>query len=122
MAEFAEVVLNLPVDRAFTYRIPEALRDRVRPGVRVGVPFGSRELSGYAVRLADQAAFPRIKDIRSAQEEVTADERLLGLTRWVAERYACSWGEALAAAIPAGVKKASPSRMLRLVSAGDGEG
>jgi primosomal protein N' (replication factor Y) len=121
MAEFAEVVLNLPVDRAFTYRIPETLRERVRPGVRVDVPFGSREMSGYAVRLADRASFPRIKEIRSAQEEVTADARLLELTQWLAARYACSWGEALAAAIPSGVKKSSPARMLRLVSAGTGD-
>ncbi len=122
MAEFAEVVLNLPVDRAFTYRIPEALRDRVRPGVRVDVPFGSRQTSGYVVRLADRASFPRIKDIAAAQEQVTADERLLELTKWIAARYACSWGEALAAAIPSGVKKARPGRMLRLVSVGAGEG
>ena len=39
MAEFAEVVLNLPIDRAFTYRIPGPLRGVVRPGVRVRVPF-----------------------------------------------------------------------------------
>jgi primosomal protein N' (replication factor Y) len=121
MAEFAEVVLNLPVDRAFTYRIPEGLRDRVRPGVRVDVPFGPRQLSGYAVRLADRATFPRIKDIVAAQEHVTANENLLELTQWIAGRYACSWGEALAAAIPSGVKKSSPGKLIRLISAGEGE-
>jgi primosomal protein N' (replication factor Y) len=121
MAEFAEVILNLPVDRAFTYRIPEALRDRVRPGVRVDVPFGPKQLSGYAVRLADTATFPRIKEIIAAQDQATADENLLGLTRWIAGRYACSWGEALAAAIPSGVRKSGPGKLVRLVSAGDGE-
>ena len=59
MAEFAEVVLNLPVDRAFTYRIPEALRDRVRPGVRVDVPFGPRQTSGTVVRLAIETGTER---------------------------------------------------------------
>jgi primosomal protein N' (replication factor Y) (superfamily II helicase) len=122
MAEFAEVVLNLPVDRAFTYRIPEPLRDLVRPGVRVNVPFRNRAENGYVVRLADRAEFPRIRDIVSAQEDVTADERLLDLSKWIAARYACSWGEAVAAMIPSGVKKARPGRMLRLVSAGSGDG
>ncbi len=122
MAEFAEVVLNLPIDRAFTYRIPEALRGRVRPGVRVTVPFRNRSEGGYVVRVADTASFPRLKDITGADEDVTADERLLDLARWMADRYACSWGEAVAAAIPSGVKKASPGKFVRLISAGEGEG
>jgi primosomal protein N' (replication factor Y) len=121
MAEFAEVVLNLPVDRAFTYRIPPLLQPLVRPGVRVDVPFRTRQESGYVVRLSDRADFPKIKDILSTQNEVTADEPLRELARWIAERYACSWGEALAAAIPSGVKKASPGRLVRLISAGAGE-
>ena len=69
MSEFAEVVLNLPVDRSFTYRVPPALRDIVRPGVRVKVPFGPREQSGYVVKLADSATFPRIKDLKEASDE-----------------------------------------------------
>ena len=28
------------VDRPYTYAVPENLTDRVRPGVRVAVPFG----------------------------------------------------------------------------------
>jgi len=120
VAEFAEVVLNLPVDRSFTYRVPPQLRDSVRPGVRVKVPFGAREQSGYVVGLADSASFPRIRDLKEATDEVLADARLLELTRWVAARYACSWGEALHAAIPSGVKTKNPGQILRLISAGTG--
>jgi primosomal protein N' (replication factor Y) len=121
VSEFAEVVLNLPLDRSFTYRIPSALRDVVRPGVRVKVPFGPREQAGFVVRLADTATFPRIKDLREATDEILADGTLLDLTRWVASRYACSWGEALNAAIPSGVKTKNPGQVLRLLSAGAGE-
>jgi len=121
VAEFAEVVLNLPLDRSFTYRVPLPLRDQIRPGVRVKVPFGPREQTGYVVKLADSASFPRIRDLKEASDEVLADERLLELTRWVASRYACSWGEALNAAIPSGVKTKSPGQFLRLLSAGAGE-
>ena len=64
MSEFAEVVLNLPVDRSFTYRVPPALREVVRPGVRVKVPFRSGDQNGYVVKLADSATFPRIKDLK----------------------------------------------------------
>ena len=121
MSEFAEVVLNLPLDRSFTYRVPPALREIVRPGVRVTIPFGPREQHGYVVRLADTATFPRIKDIKEASDEILADDRILELTRWVASRYACSWGEALNAAIPSGVKTKNPGQIIRLISAGAGE-
>jgi primosomal protein N' (replication factor Y) len=120
VSEFAEVVLNLPLDRSFTYRVPPSLRDQVRPGVRVKVPFGPREQTGYVVTLADHASFPRIKDLKEASDEVLADARILELTRWVASRYACSWGEALNAAIPSGVKTKNPGQVIRLVSAGAG--
>jgi primosomal protein N' (replication factor Y) len=119
--EFAEVVLNLPLDRSFTYRVPVALRDSVRPGMRVKVPFGPREQTGYVVRLADSASYPRIKDLKEASDEVLADERLLELTRWVASRYACSWGEAINAAIPSGVKTKNPGQVIRMIAAGTGE-
>src|SRR5262245_50094914 len=97
------------------------MRDAVRPGVRVKVPFGPREQTGYVVKLADSATFPRIKDLKEASDEVLADERLLELTRWVASRYACSWGEAINAAIPSGVKTKNPGQVLRMISAGAGE-
>jgi primosomal protein N' (replication factor Y) len=121
MSEFAEVVLPLPLDRPFTYRVPPALRPQVRPGVRVLVPFGPRTLSGFVVALKDRADFPRIRDLRQATDEVLADGRTLELTRWVARRYACSWGEALQAAIPAGARVKDPGRTLRFVEAGSGE-
>jgi primosomal protein N' (replication factor Y) len=121
VAEFAEVVLNLPVDRSFTYRVPPAFRDLVRPGVRVKVPFGPREQTGYVVKLADSASYPRIKDLKETGDEILADERLLELTRWVASRYACSWGEALNAAIPSGVKTKNPGQIIRLITLGAGE-
>jgi len=120
VSEFAEVVLNLPLDRSFTYRVPPLLRERVRPGVRVKVPFGPREQTGYVVQLADHATFPRIKDLKDASDEVLADDRILQLTRWVASRYACSWGEALNAAIPSGVKTRNPGQVIRLIGPGAG--
>ena len=121
MSEFAEVVLNLPVDRSFTYRVPAAMQAVVRPGVRVKVPFGPRDQQGFVVRLADSATFPRIKDLKETSDEVLADERILELTRWVAARYACSWGEALNAAIPSGVKTKNPGQVIRMIAAGQGE-
>jgi primosomal protein N' (replication factor Y) len=121
MADYAEVVFNLPVDRAFTYRIPPQLRPLALPGVRVKAPFRNRQEHGTIVRVLDHTEVPHLKEIAEAMEEAVADERLLDLTRWVADRYACSWGEALMAALPAGVRNKTGARMVRLISAGHGE-
>ncbi len=36
---------------------------------------------------------------------------MLDLTRWMARYYACTWGQALDAVVPAGVKKQAGTRV-----------
>ena len=57
---FAHVALPLPLAAPYTYRIPEALGDRVLPGARVVVPVRPRELIGIVLEIDDAApAEPR---------------------------------------------------------------
>src|SRR4051794_8641621 len=48
---FAEVVFDRPLDHAYTYGIPESLRDGVQVGKRVLAPFGrgDKPTIGYCV-------------------------------------------------------------------------
>lgn len=102
---FARVAMNLPVDRVFDYRIPLHLEGDVVPGRRVFVPFGPRKMVGYCTDLAERSEIPKVKDIiRVLDEGPLLTPSMLALTRWVAERYVCGWGEALEAALPAGVR------------------
>ncbi len=53
MDKFAQVLVPLPLNATFTYRIPPHLADAVRPGHRVIVPFGSKKFyTGIVVALA----------------------------------------------------------------------
>jgi primosomal protein N' (replication factor Y) len=115
---YAGVVFNRPVDQVFTYRVPPRLGGAVRRGQRVRVPLGrgSQPAIGYCVRL--DAAPPaglapaRIKDVLDALDDPPLiDAAMLELTRWLAGYYACSWGQALDAAVPAGVKKQAGTRV-----------
>jgi len=136
--EVAHVALPVPLRQTFTYRVPPALRGRVRPGVRVRVPFGARKLVGVCVSVEPEApppppalapapapapatptlfgdisapapaAAPRgaWKDVEKVLDAAPAlSAALLELTRFVAEYYRCSWGEALEAALPGSVKR-----------------
>ncbi len=106
---FAEVLLPLPVQSLFTYRIPPALQKQVIPGVRVIVPFGEkRSFTGLVRRLAGQPPQDFApKDI----EQVLDPSPLVGETHfrfweWMASYYLCSPGEVMNAALPAGLKPA----------------
>ncbi|MDD3905601.1 MAG: primosomal protein N' [Candidatus Omnitrophica bacterium] len=110
MPKFAEIAVALPVDRTFHYAIPEALSNDIAVGKRVFVPFQNRATVGYCVGLCDVADVKDVKAIISIiDKEPLLSEEMLKLTRWVKENYFCSWGEAIAAVIPAGIKKGKES-------------
>lgn len=108
--EFVEVALPLPLRQTFTYRLPLGLRENVKTGARLLVPFGKRQLTGYAValhlRLSDDVEIEpdAIKDaLELIDEEPLITEEILKLTQWTADYYASSWGEVLKASLPAGI-------------------
>ncbi len=110
----AEVVFNLPLERPYTYSIPDPLRDLIKAGQRVKAPLGrgNRSVIGYcvAVRPADsnQRTLKPIEELLDT--EPLLDPRMLDLTRWIGERYLCGWGQVLDSVIPAGVRKKSGTR------------
>jgi len=115
---FAQIALNLPLADTFDYAVPAAIGERLRLGARVGVPFGRRRLIGYCVRFLDAPTIDpaRVKPIDAlVDEEPLVDAAMLDLTRWIADYYGCSWGEALEAALPAGVRHAVTSRTIQIV-------
>ena len=115
---FAEVALPLPIDHPFTYGIPPRLGVPLRVGHRVKVPFRARELSGFVVDFPKHPPPMEIRDIKSiAEPEPLLDEKLLELGRWVADTWLCSWGQALDAMVPAGVKRATVRRTIAVARA-----
>ncbi len=107
---FVEIALPLPLRQTFTYRLPSGLRDDIKIGARVLVPFGNRRLTGYAVGLSDeldpaleieQEAIKEI--IELLDEEPLLTEEILQLARWTADYYLSAWGDVLKASLPAGI-------------------
>jgi len=103
--------LPLPLDRPFTYAIPPSLQDRAAKGMRAVVPIRTRIETGYIVDLADTASVEGIRPIVDLPDERPVfSEELLTLTRWIADYYCSSWGEALQCAVPAGIQIRSKLR------------
>jgi len=102
-AGYAEVVLPVPVSRAYTYQIPDALRDRVVPGARVVVPVRRGKVIGVvsAVVSDRSSVVGDIKPISSAPDEQPAlSPALLELGHWISDYYGAPLGLALRAILP----------------------
>lgn len=108
---FAEVALPLPLDRLFTYAIPDALKSRAYPGMRVIVPLRNKLETGYIVSLSAVSpveAPRRIIDVPDRDPVFAPD--MIRLCQWIAGYYCCSLGEALQTAVPAGLKMRTTMR------------
>lgn len=116
--QYVEVAIALPVRKLFNYRVPCGLSCLAAVGKRVWAPFGSRKVVGYIVGFVDSPPVADIKDILDVIDvrDPVIDNDLLELTRWMAEYYRTSWGEAIAAALPAPLRNgkiaAKPRRPL----------
>ena len=103
MSHFIDVILPIPVERAFTYRVSEAEYNFILPGMRVAVPFGKSKIYAGIVKKAHLTA-PTVyeaKEIEHILDEtplVTEDQ--LKLWSWIASYYMCTEGEVMRAALP----------------------
>jgi primosomal protein N' (replication factor Y) len=115
IAAFAEIALPVAVHGTFTYAIPDGLRDAVRLGSRVEVPFGAKLTTGFVVGLLDDTSVEKVKPIRSVldDEEPALTREIIDLCRWGAEYYIAPLGEMLRVALPANMS-ARGKREIRL--------
>jgi len=117
---YADVAVNRPLRCEFTYAVPASLRGEIAPGVRVAVPFGPRREVGVVTLLRTSTDVPadKLKSIaRVLDTEARIAPELFELTRWMSSYYACSWGEALAAVMPAAMKKESAGQRVSWIEA-----
>lgn len=105
----AEVVLNAfsgATDNIYHYIVPENIREYVRVGVRVFVPFGrgNKLLEAYVLSLVDYSDYDNLKEIDSIEDTYSYfDEKAVELIKFMVHRYFSSYISAIKAVIPVGV-------------------
>ena len=125
---YADVILDIThanVDRPFTYAVPEEMKDTVRPGMPVRLPFGNgnRVRTGYVIALYETA--PEVPwDLKTilgpAEKQVRAEASLVTLALWMHEHYGCMLSQALKTVMP--VKSRVKKRKTKTPSALPGDG
>jgi len=99
MPEFCDVALAVPLDMAFTYRVPAEAAPVV--GGRVLVPFRQQRMTGIVVELHDRKPSVTAKKIISVLDPAPVlDEKLLRLGRWIADYYLAPIGEVFRTMLP----------------------
>jgi primosomal protein N' (replication factor Y) (superfamily II helicase) len=112
---FADVILPLPFDNRFTYRVPLAFQTQIKTGIRVIVQFGKRKFFSALICKVHQnepVGEFEIKEIEAVlDEEPVVGEKQFRLWDWMANYYCCTIGEVYKAALPSGLKLESQTKI-----------
>ena len=114
MAQFADVILPLPLDGTFTYNLPKSFSNLVQVGCRIIVPFGTTKFySAIVVKLHDTIPSYTTKDATELLDSspIVTDKQLK-LWKWIADYYLCTVGDVYKAALPSGLKLESESSVM----------
>ena len=87
-----------PLDREYEYMIPLDLREPMKLGILVVVPFGRSNVPKMAVVTGFSETSERsvVKSVeRIAEYPIELSEEMLSLCEFIAERYFCSVGSEL---------------------------
>jgi primosomal protein N' (replication factor Y) len=122
---FAEVIINnkcKETDKIFHYAVPDGLRDKIKPGCRVIVPFGisNKHVEAYVIGLTEQVDIPikRIKQVSTLMDESPLiPPKMLKLVEWMKEKYICFYIDALQTVIPTPIRTKS-TNIVELVEEG----
>ena len=99
--QLADVALPVPLGRALTYAIPDALAARVVAGSRVLVPLGPRRALGVVLAVREGEPPPKVRAILGApDEEPAVPVDLLEFLRELSSYYLAPLGEVLRLALP----------------------
>ncbi len=123
---YANIIIDIShekVDRAFQYKIPDALKGKIEEGMCVQIPFGTgnRLRQGYVVEVTDKAQFPdekqkMIAKIMTGSMPVEADA--IRLAAWMKENYGSTMIAALKTVLPVkqAMKPKEKKKIVRLLS------
>lgn len=124
--KYANIIINIShesVDRPFSYRIPQELREKITIGTSVSVPFGmgDRLRKGIVVGFSDSIDYPeeKVKEIVSVSDkDISLNDSRIGLAAWIKSNYGGTFSAALKTVLPVKqrIKQLVPKVLVRSVS------
>lgn len=126
---FIEVILPLSLPKTYTYKVPPHLQENIQVGKRVEVQFGKKKNYSAIIQSISHDNLPNSvlsninkndlksgftpKNIISVLDEYPIVNPIqLKHWQWISEYYLCTKGEVLNAALPAGLKLSSETKII----------
>ncbi|QRN86235.1 primosomal protein N' [Clostridia bacterium] len=113
-AQILTNVNNRKLDRFFTYRVPEKLKNSVKKGSKVEIVFSGRILQGFVIALSEETEYTgTILDIRDVvRDDLVLSENQIDLAYWLADESFISLAKAFATIFPSvGIGRKDRKRM-----------
>lgn len=111
---FVDVILPVPLNRLFTYEVPADLIDSLAHGKRVIVQFGQRKYYSaiiFSIHSHQPEQYKTKEIIAVLDDKPVVNSFQLKFWEWIASYYMCSLGDIMKAALPAGLKLESETRV-----------
>lgn len=112
---FVDLIFPFALPQVFTYSVPEEYQSEVIPGMRVAVQFGARRMySALIYKIHNQQPFEyETKEILAVLDSNPVVFPVqYSFWKWISEYYLCSLGEVMKAALPAGLKLESETKLM----------
>ena len=104
----AEIVFPIPLDKSFSYEIPDNLKSSQVINRRVKASFGNRILIGYCIALKENFTPQPKKQLKKIlevlDEKPVITDEMNKMSNWLSKTYLCSVGEALSVIVPVSLK------------------
>ena len=102
---FAEVIINSnakDLNKVFDYIVPNDMKDKIKVGTRVFVPFGKGEKleDGFIINLKSKSEFAN-KEIAKIEGEFLSEDKIV-LAKLMARKYFCNVSDCIRLMLPPG--------------------
>jgi len=109
---FADILLPLSLEKTYTYRIPEELKEEAVPGKRVVVQFGKKKIyAGIILRLGERppAGYEARYILHILDDKPLLGDDDLRFWEWLSNYYMGNPGDIMSLALPAALRLQSES-------------
>ena len=104
-----EVLVELKakkIDKTFTYLVPEKLKDKVKIGIRVLVPFGKQKLEGFVLNIVDKinSEYNLKEIIEIIDDQPILNQEMLELGKYLSQKTLSSLISCYQTMLPSALK------------------
>lgn len=119
MEQYVDVVLPIPLEKLFTYRVNAEIASILKQGMRIAVPFGKSKIyTALVYRIHNNP--PQAYEAKEIHEVIDSlplvTELQLQHWQWISEYYMCTLGEVFRSAVPGAFLLESETLVLKNTS------